>query len=231
MPQYLAGINDGRFVVERDEARHLKVARVRAGDEIKIFDGGGAKYLAKIESLTDKAAAGNIIKEIPVRLPAREITLCFAAVSRPATEDLLDKCTQAGVYAFRPVITARSDAELLKKWASKKERWQSIILSACKQCEMARLPLLLEPQNFEVALQSTIPAVICYEGEHKTNILQAVDSVKTVRALGLFIGPEGGFTAEEVALAQKHKVISVTLGANILRVETAATVACWAALQ
>jgi 16S rRNA (uracil1498-N3)-methyltransferase len=231
MPQYLADINNDVFTLSKGEARHLRVARIRVGEEIKVFDGRGGKYLAKLEISTDKAASGRIVAPILYTLPKRELVLCFCAVSRPATEDLLDKCTQAGVYAFQPVISARSDKDLLKKWDAKKERWQHILVSACKQCETPRIPLILPPLSFDEAIVSIMPAIICYEGEHKTTILEAVEKVKKASTLGLFIGPEGGFTEDEIKKAFSFKVTPVTLGGNILRAETAAAVSCWAALQ
>lgn len=231
MPQYLAEIKNNTFSLSKEEARHLKVARIHAGDEIKIFDGLGSKYLAKADIVTDKSASGTIIKEIPYTEPKREVILCFSAISRPATEDLLDKCTQAGVYAFQPVISARSDSDLLKKWETKKERWRHILVSACKQCERAKIPLILEPLPFEEAIISVMPSLICYEDEQKTSILQGLEPVKKAKSIGLFIGPEGGYTEQEIALAKIRKMTAVTLGNNILRAETAAVTACWAALQ
>ncbi|MDR0953401.1 MAG: 16S rRNA (uracil(1498)-N(3))-methyltransferase [Elusimicrobiota bacterium] len=231
MPQYLAEIKGNTFALSKEEARHLHVARFHTGDEIKIFDGFGSKYLAKLQTLTDKTAAGEIIAPIPYMPPKREIVLCFSAISRPATEDLLDKCTQIGVYAFQPVISRRSDAELLKKWDTKLERWHNILVSACKQCETPKIPLILNPVSFEEALQSIMPAIICYEGETTTSIQSALQTVEKAKTLGLFIGPEGGYTDEEIQLALKYKVKAVSLGGNILRAETAATVASWAALQ
>ena len=223
MPQYLAQINGNNFALSKDEARHLKVARLRAGDEIKIFDGKGNKFLA----LLKEAEGGIIIKPIPAITPKRQIHLYFSAISRPAAEDLLDKCTQAGVYAFHPVISARSDAELLKKWGTKSERWQSILLAACKQCETPFLPQIHAPVPFKNAVETAGTAIICYESEQKTSLLQAVKG----DTLSIFIGPEGGYTGDEIKLARAAGIIPVTLGPNILRAETAALAACWAALQ
>jgi len=226
MPQYLAEIKGNAFTLPPEEARHLKVARIRAGEQIKIFDGKGNKFLGVLE----KEAGGAVIKPLPAALPKRQIHLYFSAISRPATEDLLDKCTQAGVYAFHPVISARSDGELLKKWETKKERWQSILLSACKQCETPLLPQIHPPIPFENAIETASPAIICYEAEQKTPILRALQNIET-ETLSIFIGPEGGYAEDEIKLAQSAGLIPVTLGQNILRAETAALAACWAALQ
>ena len=119
MPQYLAQINGQNFTLSKEEAHHLKVARYSAGQEIKIFDGYGKKYLARLTS----AQGGEIIKTLPSRELKRNITLFFSAISRPATEELLDLCTQAGASTFCPVFSKFCDVNLLKKWDTKQERW------------------------------------------------------------------------------------------------------------
>lgn len=232
MPQYLAEISGDEFTLPQDEARHLKVARLRAGGEIKIFDGKGRKFLATLAAADDRTAAGRIIKEIPVAAPKRVIHLYFSAIARPAAEDLLDKSTQAGAACFHPVISQRSDADLLKKWDTKLARWQSILLAACKQCENPQIPQIRAPLTFGEAIKiaSNAPAFICYEDERKTNILDALAKI-TATEIGIFTGPEGGYAEEEIKTAVAAGIKPVSLGQNILRAETAAAAAVWAAMQ
>ncbi len=231
MPQYLADINGSNFILSEEETRHIKVARIKAGERFKIFDGKGNKYLAVLNDCAGRQACGVIENSLPCVLPKRQITLCFCAISRPATEDLLDKCTQAGVFAFQPVFSARSDADLLKKWETKQERWHQIVTAAAKQCETPLIPQILAPLNFADAVKQYNKGLICYEDEHQTAISTALASFTQNEPLAIFIGPEGGLTQDEVALAKKAGLACVSLGTNILRAETAATAACWAALQ
>jgi len=222
MPQYLADINGNNFTLSKEEAHHLKVARYTIGQEIKIFDGYGKKYLARLTS----AQGGKIIKQIPNRPLKRNITLYFSAISRPATEELLDLCTQAGASTFCPVFSKFCDQTLLKKWDTKKERWQQLVLASAKQCEIAKIPQILPPLNFEQAIKNLkIPAIICYEDEQKTSITEQIPTDKNI---AIFIGPEGGYAQEEIALAKNNGVKPVSLGANILRAQTAAACAVWA---
>lgn len=222
MPQYLADINGNNFTLSKEEAHHLKVARYTVGQEIKIFDGLGKKYLARLTSVQ----GGEIIKPIPNRELKRNITLYFSAISRPATEELLDLCTQAGATTFCPVFSKFCDQTLLKKWDTKKERWGQIVLAAAKQCEIAKIPQILPPLTFENALKNLkTPALICYEDEQKTSITEQIPAGKDI---AIFIGPEGGYAQEEITLAKSFSVKPVTLGANILRAQTAATCAVWA---
>lgn len=231
MPQYLANISDNNFTMDKDEARHLKVSRAHIGDEIKIFDGKGNKYLAKISLLGDKNACGEIVKKIPSVKNKLELHLYFCAVARAAAEDIIDKCTQAGVSTFVPVLSKFSEKDLLKKWQTKQERWDLLALAACKQCEMPFIPKIAAPLSFEEAVKGLdYPGLICYEDEEKTPLLDYLKTLKTDK-LAIFIGPEGGFAPEEIALAKKYNIMPVTLGKNILRAETAACTACWAALQ
>ena len=222
MPQYLAEVNGNNFTLSKEEAHHLKVARYTVGQEIKIFDGVGKKYLARLTSMQ----GGEIIKPLPSRELKRNITLYFSAISRPATEELLDLCTQAGASTFCPVFSKFCDQNLLKKWDTKQERWGQILLASAKQCEIAKIPQILPPVTFEQAIKNLkISALICYEDEQKTHI---TEQIPTGKDIALFIGPEGGYAQEEITLAKNNGIKVVTLGANILRAQTAAACAVWA---
>ena len=222
MPQYLAKIDGKNFALSKEESHHLKVARYTVNQEIKIFDGLGKQYLARLTSMH----GGEIIKQIPSRLLKKNITLYFSAISRPATEELLDLCTQAGASTFCPVFSKFCDANLLKKWETKQERWGQIVLAAAKQCEISKIPQILPPATFENAIKNLkIPALICYEDEQKTHI---TEKVPTGKEIAIFIGPEGGYAKEEIEFAKNCGIQPVTLGANILRAQTAAACAVWA---
>lgn len=231
MPQYLADISKDRFTMDKEEAHHLKVARLHIGAEIKIFDGKGSKFLARLTALSDKSACGEILKPLPAPTLKRNITLYFSAVARAAAEDIIDKCTQVGVSRFAAVLSKFSEKDLLKKWETKYSRWHQLALAACKQCENPSVPIIEKPLPFEEAITKlSTPAIICYEDENKTSIIDYIQTIKT-KDLSIFIGPEGGYDKAEIAFAKQKGVMPVTLGQNILRAETAAAAACWAALQ
>ena len=93
------------------------------------------------------------------------------------------------------------------------------------------MPIIEKPLSFEEAINTlSAPAIICYEDESKISLLERLPTIKT-NSLAVFIGPEGGYDPAEIAFAKQKGVIPVTLGQNILRAETAAAAACWAALQ
>ena len=229
--QFIAKVNNNNWTLEQEEARHLKVVRFKIGDTINLFDGKGGLWLGKIEILTDKSASGTILKTLTPFKPKRKITLCFSVISRPATEELLNMCTQAGVFALKPVISQRCEKDLIKKWQTKQERWGQIILSAAKQCHTPYLPVLLEPQNFSDAVQNIKEkALICYEEEHTLPLLEQVKKLNSEN-LTIFIGPEGGYAESEIALAKQNNIIPVSLGDFILRAQSAAFAAVWGAMQ
>ncbi|MGZ3627830.1 MAG: 16S rRNA (uracil(1498)-N(3))-methyltransferase [Ktedonobacteraceae bacterium] len=186
------------------------------------------------------------------REPAVRIILCQGMLKSTRFEWILEKGTELGVSVFSPIICRRSMAGLEGTGSSKIQRWQRIIQEAAEQSGRSRLPELLPLRSLVDALsdisQDTL-AIMPWEEEHALTLHDALNSTnRSTRNVGatlavarssqspatiarssqmpttivLFIGPEGGLTAEEVALAQKHGVQVVTLGTRILRAETAA---------
>ncbi|MDR0291521.1 MAG: 16S rRNA (uracil(1498)-N(3))-methyltransferase [Elusimicrobium sp.] len=226
MPQYQAEIAGGKFIIKGGEARHLTgVMRAKNGDGIKIFD-GVKKYSAVIESAGKTLVQGSITGEIPLKLPPKNLTLCFSPVGRTETEEILDKGAQLGVRAFLPVITKRTEHDVSKKWDSKNDRWRAVILAAVKQCETSLIPQILPPQKFENALAAG--DIIAYEKETNTPLSKIISGKKDIR---IFIGPVGGFTEREIELALGRGAQTAALGVNIMRAETAALAAAAIALS
>ena len=169
MPQYLADIKEKEFFIEGAEAHHLAgVARHKEGDEITVFDAKGKQYTARITRVQKDFVRGELLKRLTIKKSAISLELCFAPTSRTTLEDVLDKCTQLGVTSFQPISTARSEYDLSKKWLDKVVRWQQIILSACKQCSRAEVPVLKAPLPFEKCVaQPDRPSLLAYEAEDK----------------------------------------------------------------
>ncbi len=230
MPQYLARMQNKKFFVEGDEAHHLSgVARAQVGDVIKIFDGNGKKFEGLISAVSKKIVEGDVTAQIPARAQKRNLTLCFAPVSRAALEEVLDKCTQVGVYAFQPVITERTEHDILKKLDNKIERWNSIILSAVKQCETSCLPKIYPPIKFNEALKKYPHGYFAYEKEEQNTF--DISALQEEKDIAVFIGPVGGFSEAEARAASAAGLKTITLGANIMRAETACIAASVLLLQ
>ncbi len=228
MPQYLADIKEKEFFIENEEAHHLTiVARHAEGDEIVVFDGKGQQFKARIDRVQKKFVRGTLLAPMEIKKSALSLELCFAPTSRNTLEDVLDKCTQLGVTSFQPIYTARSEYNLLKKWDGKEERWQQIILSACKQCSRGEVPVLHAPISFEkCAAQPETPSLLAYEAEESHTLAWGMEKLENPKQVRIYIGPAGGWSDEEVVVAAQYGILPVTLGPHILRAETACISAC-----
>ena len=227
MPQYFITpdrIRDGLFSAGEDESRHIaRVARGRVGDEIEIFDGIGNRYLAVIEDIGD-AVSGKIKQKLDSPAYKTRLTLCFAPVSRSAAEAVIEHCTEAGVAAFQPVLTSRTQFDWSESWPEKSRRFEQLLIAACKQCGRAKFPELLKPKKFYDLLAQPGPAVIASGGTDKKFETISAEFAGSP-AIKVFIGPEGGFTEGELQYAQEKGVKSFSLGRHTLRAETAALAA------
>ena len=222
MPQYLADIKESEFFLTDDEARHAAVvARQKVGDTVRVFDGNGLQYKARIDKIQKNFVRGTLLEKCPVRRVPLSLTLCFVPNSRTGLEEVLDKGTQLGVAAFEPVLSARSEYDILKKFDGKTERWRQIMVAACKQCNTPFIPQILPPKTFAQAVAETGPALLAYEAEQTHTLAWGISQLKNPAALRVFVGPAGGWTEDEVSLAHMRGILPVTLGVNILRAETA----------
>jgi 16S rRNA (uracil1498-N3)-methyltransferase len=214
------------------------VLRLRPTDEIDLLDGAGGVYAAKI---TDVSRRDVVVELRPRReglaSPTPPITMCLGMLKAAKLEQVLQKGTELGVAAFQPLVTDRSVALGDELSGSKRRRYEHILAEALEQCGGAWLPELREPLTLAAALGMLPPgaiALIPWEGARDAPMRAALRRAHEARpgaAVWLFIGPEGGFSPDEVALAERHGARAVTLGRRILRAETAALVAAALALE
>lgn len=222
MPQYLADIKQSEFFLNDAEAHHAcVVARHKEGDFVYVFDGKGKQFKGRIEKIGKKFVRGSLLEPCPVQRPPLELTLAFVPNSRTGLEEVLDKGTQLGVHTFLPLVSARSEYDILKKYDGKNDRWHQIMISACKQCNTPFIPTILPPVKFAQALQDNGPALLAYEAEKAHTLAWGTAQLKNPHSLRVYVGPAGGWTPQEVALACARGILPVTLGVNILRAETA----------
>jgi 16S rRNA (uracil1498-N3)-methyltransferase len=220
-------------------ARRLAgVLRLRAGDEIALFDGSGTDALVRIDAASEREVAGTVIArgESP-REPMARVHLYQAITKGERFEWLLEKATEIGVSRFVPLITARSvvrpEAE-----GNKAERWRRIVTEAAEQCGRGIVPQVSVPQAFDAALADAPGvALLPFEGagDEAPSVQAALDrEIDALFALGevsVFIGPEGGFEPAEVERATAAGASVVTLGTRVLRSETAGLVAATLVMQ
>jgi 16S rRNA (uracil1498-N3)-methyltransferase len=210
-----------------DDVHHIvNVMRAKEGDEILVSDGAGQSARAKLVSLSGKeviAAVQEMLteeRELPIR-----VTIGQGLPKGEKMEWILQKGTELGAYSFFPFSSERTIVKLdAKKEAKKLERWRKIVKEAAEQSHRAILPELLPPVSFREALQAGkdfTRCAIAYEKEGSTTMHQVLEEMAADDTLLVLVGPEGGFSPEEVAQAEAKGFLTVSLGPRILRTETA----------
>ncbi|MFA7074371.1 MAG: RsmE family RNA methyltransferase [Endomicrobiaceae bacterium] len=222
-------IKNNTFIIDEEQFHYLvNVRRFSSGDEIKIFDGLGNSFLARIDCVSKKRISGTIVSAKTFRIPKIKVSLYTAIPKGDRFEWLIEKSSEIGVSKIVPTIYSRSVVSDISK--NKFERYQKISLSASSQCSRADIMKIEEPLDFMSVLnsftgQKKMLNILPWECEEKQTIRQIFENVHDVEKVNIFIGPEGGFDKEEIKRAFENNFNTITLGENILRVETAAIVA------
>ncbi|MGB1049780.1 MAG: RsmE family RNA methyltransferase [Rhodothermales bacterium] len=209
-------------VLSEDESRHArKVLRVVVGDWITVVDGVGGTHRVRITEVGKKLVAGEVTSSTKDGgEPLRSMHIALGILHQPARwETFLEKAVELGCTRITPMVTARTQKVRLKRG-----RLQQIMISALKQSGRSRLPQLDEPTVFEDLLSSS-PGIrlLCHESSPDAPTLPALLSqTEADQHLVILIGPEGGFTEDEVILASGAGWETVWLGSRRLRAETAA---------
>lgn len=204
-----------------------KVLRLKDRQMICLLDNSGLGYEAEIEYTDDKSITGHIIRSFSIEAePKCFLTLFLALTRREKFEWMLQKCTEAGASAFVPVFSERSLLRNDKDILSKFPRWQKIIQEAAEQSGRGIIPKLHNPAAFAEAVQNSVAdrcRLFFWEEERHLTLQEALKPLKVgLTSASLFIGPEGGFSAEEAGSAAANGWLTVTMGKRIFRVETAA---------
>ena len=220
-------IKESRVRITGPDVSHIaRVLRLGRGSALTILDGRGKSYAAVIQELGRDEVLCEINKELP-STPACpvKVTLVQGIPKGDKMDLIIQKGTELGVSRVIPLICSRSVVRLAgDRLPRKQERWQRIALEAAKQCRRPDVPEVAEPAELDGVLGSLpahCTALIPWEEENKVSLKDLLHEIKAVQEIYVFIGPEGGFTAGEVAEARAAGVRPVTLGPRILRTETA----------
>ncbi len=216
-----------------DEAKHCaRALRIRVGEQILATDLIGKCYKATLEHIDDLGKQGYEVRatidEVLPRHnePNLNILLIQAVLHTPAKfEEIVERCTEIGISAFMPIKTTRVERPTIKV-----DRIEKILRAACKQAQRASKPTLSELSDFETALGAAVAdkrtIVLLHETAKLEHSLNAVLVKEQSKNIALVIGPEGGFTEEEVSLARDtYGAHIASMGARRLRAETAAITA------
>lgn len=216
MPYFFAQRDEDRVAITGTDARHLaRSLRARPGERIQVVEPPGRLLTVRLEAVSTDRVSGRVEAEAEHHPePPQRIALAVAMLPAAALELVLSRCTEAGAAGFRLVAAQRSVAK-----GSRQERWATICREAAMLAGRLVVPAVAEPAPFApVWAEAEEPWLLDRGGAP----LRRIDGPAT-----LFVGPEGGWTAAERALAG-DRVFS--LGPRTLRADTAALVALALAL-
>jgi 16S rRNA (uracil1498-N3)-methyltransferase len=181
-------------------ARQIKtVLRMQPGDEVVVLDNSGMEYHAKITQVDKDLVEARIIKHTLSRgEPKLRITLYQGTLKGQKFEWVLQKGTELGIAHFVPTICERSVINKVETLTKKYTRWQEIIREAAEQSGRGKLPHLAQPLALAEAVQhaQTLPLILMPWEEAAELTLDTVLNQTRAETMGIFIGPEGGFTKE-----------------------------------
>lgn len=200
-----------------------RVLRFELGREIVLFNRERQEKLYRIVKFGDNATHLELITEMDSKLPKKEVYLCFSVLKKDKNDWVLQKCTELGVSHFVPIISDRTE-----KTGFDIERAEKIVIEASEQCERSDIPRVREPINLQTAINELKDKVDLYFAE-KTEAPQILSATwrtnpKHPHAVGVLIGPEGGWTDEEKELL-KQNCKKLNLSDFTLRAETACVTA------
>jgi 16S rRNA (uracil1498-N3)-methyltransferase len=217
-----------------DETRHLRdVLRLTTGDEIYLLDGTGREFQGQVQTISRDSTSVAVLKEVAPACPESplELTLAVALLKGEKFDLVVQKATELGAARVLPIITTRADVRIKNDGdaARRVSRWQRIALEATKQCGRARL--------MQIEMPATVAELIDHhevsngirlmfaerDGVSLAAVLHTTDQSPT--NMTALVGPEGGWTNDEINHARRNDWKIVTLGGRILRAETAAIVA------
>jgi 16S rRNA (uracil1498-N3)-methyltransferase len=219
-----AALCDEHIQVTGAEARHIAVVlRLQPGQLVEFFDGGGAVYTTTLHSVDKKLVTATIVKvHHDHGVSAAPLTLGQCLLKGKKMDFLVQKATELGVHAFLPLVSRH--CENFGDRARQEERWQRIMIEACKQCHRT-VPMHIQPVvSLETAeFSSYRHRLAAWEGD-RHNALPSFFSDQP-GAVCLLFGPEGGFHGDDLRVLHQHQFTTFSLGSRILRGETAALAA------
>ncbi|MFM8379686.1 MAG: RsmE family RNA methyltransferase [Planctomycetia bacterium] len=210
---------DGRAELSGDEARHLaRVLRAKVGDTVSVFDGRGRAWPARVATLGRDRVGLDLGPVVEVAPPARPLTIAVALPKGDRQKWMVEKLTELGCTRLVPLVTTRGVAEAT---SAAVQRLTRSVVEACKQCGRNTLLEIGSPLTVAEVLAARDAATLALIADPEGDPLGPLLAHHTNAVLAL-VGPEGGFTAEELAVADAAGCRRVSLGPHVLRVETAA---------
>jgi 16S rRNA (uracil1498-N3)-methyltransferase len=222
------------LILPSTSARHVQVRRLQPGDQITLFDGKNNAWRASI--LKMGRAEVSVMPNLhlpPEEITIRQVTLAIGMPANDRMDWLVEKATELGVHRIVPLMTERTILRLEGSRIEKRRtHWEGIAISACEQSGRNQLPQICLPINFNDWLKNSL------DEENQIKVVLSTENAPNWRSLiitpeqsiCLAIGPEGGLSPFELGQLKNIGFLPASLGAQILRSETAALVAAahWA---
>ena len=208
-----------------DEAKHLsQVLRIRAGEVIAVFDGKGRRAVATVAEVSRERVRLELGAATTVPAAEPEVVLALAIPKGKKMDLVVQKAVELGVSAIQPLVTRNT---VVQPGEGKSDKWQRVALEACKQSGLDHLPEVHEPLEFGKWLEALGCPVerelrlIASLADGAGPMRDVVRGAGTPSRIVVLVGPEGDFTPTETQAALEAEFLPVTLGATVLRAETA----------
>ena len=218
-------VGDQTTISDADQVHHLKdVLRLKTGVQVTVFDSGGQEYLCSISSITRQQVLLKVLEHKAARSVKFKLAVACALPKKSGFDEIVDKLTQIGVDTLIPLLTERVIVKTEEAQGSRLERWRKIARSAAEQSQRNTLPSIPGIVAFKDILSKSADydlKLIPNLGGDRQSLYHILVG-KTPASVLVLIGPEGDFTSQEVEQAINSGFQPVTLGDNVLRVETAA---------
>jgi len=216
------------FNISGSDAGHIrKVLRLKKGDAICVFDGRGHEFECCIKSISHDNVTAKVVRAYPRKPePNVHITLAQAMLKSNKMDTLVRQATELGITRWMPFFCERSvprpDGTRIE---ARKKRWNRIMHEALKQCRRNSVMEICDPVSWEKLLEqgeSGDLKIVFWENETKP----LAGPTENYSRIMVILGPEGGFSSNEIDLARTHGYKTLSMGPRILRAETAALSAC-----
>ena len=211
-------------------ARHVQVLRLQPGDAITLFNGEGGEYAASVERMGRSDVSVMVGEHAALEREApRAVHLALGMPANERMDWLVEKATELGVASIQPLITAHGVLRLSGERADKKRaHWEAVAIAACEQCGRNRVPTVHPVQGFSKWLEqeaSGARRLVLSLAGGTLGIAGLAAALPVAEDVLVLSGPEGGLSQSEDQQARAAGFAAATLGARVLRAETAALAA------
>lgn len=222
---------DAELALPAGAARHVQVLRLQPGESVTLFNGQGGEWQAEILRMGRQSVEVRVTAHDPVE---RELPITVTLVAGMPANDrfdwLIEKATELGAAAIEPVVCERSVLRLSGERAERKrEHWQAVAVAAAEQSGRTRVPVIAPVRSLPQAValaarQDDVPNWLLSLADAvpmAERVAKDLDQGQGMERLRIYSGPEGGFSAAEEALVRGIGARAISLGARVLRSETA----------